>query len=119
MLKKQVMNAIGAEGLPDTANSSFNFQYGLWNVIVWPYLNQFFPAGSAAGHRPWLLLDSDWNKAMYGAVWLDRLPLSVRSDIAENDNNVWKGRARFTGGFNNWRFAAMSFTGSGGSDASA
>lgn len=119
MMKKAVMNAIGAEGLPDTSSNSFNFQYGLWNVIVWPYLNQLYPANSQAGHRPWILMDSEWNKAMVGAVFLDRLALSVHSDVTDNDNNVWKGRARFTGGFNNWRAFAMSYLGSGGADLNA
>ena len=36
--------------------------------------------------------------------FLDRLPLTVKSDIDPNtDANVFKGRARFMAGFNNWR----------------
>ncbi|MBQ9988935.1 MAG: hypothetical protein IJP30_04285 [Clostridia bacterium] len=112
MLKKAVFSAIGAEGLPDTANHSMNFQCGLWNVIIWPYLNRFIPANAQS--KPWLLMDSEFNKAYYGAVWLDRVPLSVRSEIAPNDNNIFKGRARYAAGFNNWRPFAMSFEGSGG-----
>ena len=39
--------------------------------------------------------------------FVDRKPLTVRSEIAENDANVWKGNARFTGGFYDYRaFAA-------------
>lgn len=112
MLKKAVFNAIGAEGLPDTANHSMNFQYGLWNVIVWPYLNQYVP--STATSKPWFLMDSEFNKAYYGAIWLDRIGLAVRSEIAPNDNNVFKGRARYNVGFNNWRAFACSYKGSGG-----
>ncbi len=112
MLKKAVMNAIGAEGLPDSSNNSFNFQYGLWNVIIWPFLNQFLPSNATS--TPWLLMDSDFNAAEYGAVWLDRIGLQIRSEIAENDNNVFKGRARFTAGFNNWRPFAISYEGSDG-----
>lgn len=112
MLKKAVFNAIGAEGEPDTNNNNMNFQYGLWNVIVWPYLNQFKP--SSATSTPWILMDSEFNKAYYGAIWLDRIALTVRSEIAPNDNNIFKGRARYTAGFNNWRPFAISFKGSGG-----
>lgn len=112
MLKKQVFNAIGAEGLPDTHQHSMNFQYGLWNVIVWPYLNQFLPKDATS--KPWILIDSEFNKAYFGAIWLERVKLTVRSEIAGNDNNVFKGRARYSAGFNNWRPFAISYTGSGG-----
>ena len=113
MLKKAVFNAVGAEGIPnDTSGSSMNFQCGLWTVIVHPYLNQFIPTGATS--KPWMMLDSAFMKEQYGAVWLDRLNLTVRSEIADNDNNVWKGRSRFLPGFYNWRFAGMSYIGSDG-----
>lgn len=103
-LKRQVFSAIGAEKDPDTANNGFNYQFGRWNVIVWPYLNQYL----AAGEAPWILLDSRYNEENGGAVWLDRTPLEVRSRIDEgNDANVWQGYARFIAGFNDWRFAAV------------
>ena len=112
MLKKAVFNAIGAEGEPDKSNNNMNFQYGLWNVIIWPYLNQFKPSGATS--TPWILMDSEFNKAYNGAIWLDRGKLTVRSEMAAHDNNISKGRARYAAGFNNWRPFAISFTGSGG-----
>lgn len=103
-LKKAVFAAIGADKDPNTANNGFNYQFGRWNVIVWPYLNQYLTAGTA----PWVLLDSRYNEDYGGAVWLDRTPLEVRSRIDEgNDANVWQGYARFIAGFNDWRFAAV------------
>lgn len=101
-LKKEVFAAIGADKDPATANNGFNFLFGRWNVIVWPYLNQFIEDGTA----PWILLDKRYNEENGGAVWLDRVKLEVRSEIASNDANVWKGYARFTAGFHDWRFAA-------------
>ncbi len=102
-LKKDVFAAIGADQDPATANNGFNYTYGRWNVIVWPYLNQYLAEGAA----PWLLLDSKYNEDYGGAVWLDRTALEVRSRIDEgNDANVWQGYARFIAGFNDWRFAA-------------
>lgn len=99
-LKKQVFAVIGADKDPSTANNGFNFLFGRWQVIVWNYLNQFLGAGT----KPWLLLDKNYNEQYGGAVWFDRQPLKVKSIIDEtNDNNVWKGNARFTGGFNDWR----------------
>lgn len=98
-LKRDVFAAIGADKDPNTANNGFNFNFGRWNVIVWPYLNQFITAGT----KPWVLLDSKYNEEYGGAVWLDRVALEVRSELAGNDANAWKGYARFIAGFNDWR----------------
>ena len=103
-LKKDVFAAIGADKDPVSANNAFNYQYGRWNVIVWPYLNQFVTKGTS----PWALLDSKYNETYGGAVWNDRVQLEVRSTIDENtDANVWRGRSRFNAAFNDWRFAAI------------
>ena len=103
-LKQAVFAAIGADKDPDTSNNGFNYTYGRWNVIIWPYLNQFI----ADGTSPWILMDSRYNKEYNGAVWLDRVSLEVRSDIDKNnDANTWSGYARFTAGFSDWRFAAV------------
>ena len=102
-LKKAVFAAIGADKDPATANNGFNYTFGRWNVVVWQYLNQFITAGTS----PWILLDKKYNDDNAGAVWLDRTPLEVKSSIDEDtDANVWRGYARFTAGFNDWRFAA-------------
>lgn len=108
LLKKEVFAAIGADKDPATANNGFNYTFGRWNVIVWPYLNQYITAGT----RPWILLDQRYNDEYGSAVWLDRVELEVRSELAGNDANVWKGYARFTAGFNDWRgFAVGGVTG--------
>ncbi len=103
-LKKAVFAAIGADKDPDTANNGFNYTYGRWNVIVWPYLNQFISTNTTA----WVLADSKYNKEYGGAVWFDRVNLEVRSELSGNDANVWKGYSRFTAGFNDWRAFAIS-----------
>lgn len=105
-LKNAVFAAIGADKDPATANNAFNYQFGRWNVIVWPYLNQYCNLTTNAA--PWVLLDSRYNEDHGGAVWLDRTQLDVRSTLDENtDANVWRGYARFVAGFNDWRFAAV------------
>ncbi len=107
-LKKDVFAAIGADKDPATANNGFNYNFGRWNVIVWPYLNQFI----AANTRPWVLLDKNYNEEYGSAMWLDRVKLEVRSELSSNDANVWKGYARFIAGFNDWRgFAVGGVTG--------
>ena len=103
-LKNDVFAAIGSDKDPTTAYNAFNYQYGRWKVIIWPYLNQFITAGTA----PWALIDSTYNQNYGGAVWNDRIPLTVRSVIDENtDANKWKGRARFNATGNDWRFIAF------------
>ena len=109
-LKKPVFAAIGADKEPTTANNAFNYQYGRWNVIIWPYLNKHLTAGTS----PWVLLDSKYNETYGGAVWRDRIKLEVRSTIDDNtDANVWRGRSRFNACFNDWRFAAIGGVSSG------
>lgn len=102
--KEQVFAAIGADKDPATSNNAFNYHFGRWNVICWTYLNQFLPSST---NFPWVLLDEGYNEDYGGAVWLDRTELDVRSEIAANDANVWKGFSRFIAGFNDWRFAAI------------
>lgn len=111
-LKKTVFAAIGADKEPTSANNAFNYQYGRWNVIIWPYLNRYI----ADGTSPWVLLDSKYNKTYGGAVWNDRIQLEVRSTIDDNtDANVWRGRSRFNACFNDWRFAAIGGVSAGSS----
>lgn len=102
-LKKAVFAAIGADKDPTTNYNGFNYLFGRWNVIVWPYLNEFITAGTT----PWILIDSRYNKDYGGAIWQDRVNLEVRSELASNDANIWKGYSRFAAGFNDWRFAAV------------
>ena len=108
-LKRDLFAAIGADKDPNTANNGFNYNFGRWNVIVWPYLNQFITSGA----KPFIMLDSKYNEEYGGAVWLDRTPLEVKSRIDDgNDANVWSGYARFIAGFNDWRaFAVGGVTG--------
>lgn len=103
-LKKTAFEIVGADKDPNTANNGFNFQYGRWNIIINPFLNRFL----AAGMKPWMLLDTDYNEECGGAIWLDRVGLEVHSDIDRNTgNNIWRGYSRFGAGFNDWRFAAL------------
>lgn len=103
-LKQAVFSAIGADKDPATSNNGFNYQYGRWTVVVNPYLNQYL----AQGVTPYILLDSNYNNEVGGAVWLDRIKLAVHCYVDENtDNNIWKGRGRFIAGFYDWRAMAV------------
>ncbi|MEG1012444.1 MAG: hypothetical protein RSD27_10365 [Ruthenibacterium sp.] len=102
-LKRAVLAAIGSDLDPNTANNALNFQCGLWNVLVWPYLPK------TIGAKPYfVMLDSKFREDYECLPWLDRVSLTVKSDIDPNtDANVFKGRARFGAGFNNWRCTAI------------
>ena len=94
--KKEVFAAIGADKDPATANNAFNYHFGMWNVIVDPYLN-----GAVSGGKfPFILLDSKYNKDADGNIFQNRVDLEITSKKDEKtDNNVWRAYSRFSAGF--------------------
>lgn len=98
-LKDTVFGVIGSEREPGTANNTYNYQAGSWTVLIWPYLNQFI--GDLAA--PFILMDSHYCDVGDVAILQDRVPLTVRSTLDQNDANVWKGRSRFGAGFVDFR----------------
>lgn len=105
-LKRKVFEVVGADKDPDSGDNGFNFQFGRWNVIVDPYITMALQQ-LGVQTAPWILLDSKFIQENDGAIWQDRVKLELSSEIDDNnDNNKWKGYARFTGGFVDWRFAA-------------
>ena len=103
-LMTAVFAAIGADKQPTTGNNDFNFQYGRWTVIISSYLSELAPKATTA---PWILLDSKYNGTYGGALWTDRVKLEVTSEKDSNDANKWKGYARYSCTFNDWRFACV------------
>lgn len=102
-LKDLIYAAVGSELDPNTNNNAWNFQVGLWNVIVWNYL----PA-TLNGEPYFIMADSKFLQDYMCVPFVDRVDLTVASYIDENtDANVFKGRARFAAGFNNWRGMAL------------
>lgn len=103
-LKQQVFEAIGSDKDPSTANNGFNYMFGRWTVIINPYLNELI----GETDKPFFLYDKKYNDAYDGLIFMDRIPLTMRSWIDENTgNNVWNGRARFVCGANDWREIAV------------
>lgn len=102
-MKRKVFEAVASELDPNSSNNAFNFQIGLWNVLVWNYL-----PNTVQGKEYFLLMDSKFNQDYMCLPWLDRVKLTVKSAIDDNtDANTWSGRARFGAGFNNWRGIAL------------
>ena len=114
-LKRELFAAIGSELDPNTNNNAFNFQLGLWNVLVWNYLPK------TIGDKPYfMLMDSRFKEDYLCLPFVERTPLTVKSDIDPNtDANIWRGRARFAAGFNNWRCIALCGEGVSGTSVSA
>lgn len=105
-LKDAVFSAIGADKEPTTSNNAYNHQFGRWNVIIDPYLTQAL-AAMGKTDKPFILLDSKFLETGDGAIFQERKKMEVKSVVDQNnDNNSWRGRARFGAGFVDWRFAA-------------
>lgn len=101
-LKYDVFAAIGADKDPATANNGYNYNYGRWNVIVCPYWTV------TGEDKPFILMDSRFNDVEGTAIMLDRIGLQVEAyEDKDTDAGIYKGRSRFTAGFNNWRGMAM------------
>jgi hypothetical protein len=97
-LKKAVFAAIGSNLDPDTANNEFNYTAGLWSVLIDPYWQP------TAGTSPWVLMASEYNRDVGGAVWFDRMPLTIKSyEDPDTWNMRWTGMSRFTASFFDWR----------------
>lgn len=102
-LKAAAFAAVGSIDDPASSNNAFNYQYGRWNVVVWPYLNEFITGAD----KIWFLLDKEFSDLVGCLIWQNRVDLEIRSEIAGNDANVWKGYARFGAGFGDWRGIAV------------
>lgn len=105
-LKDAAFTAVGSDKNPMDSTNAYNYQYGRWNILVDPYLENVL-AQLGIKDDVWFLLDSKSFDTMDGPIFQDRIKLIVRSVLDENnDNNLWKGRGRFSGGFADWRFVA-------------
>ena len=39
-LKRAVFAAVGSELDPESNKNAMNFQLGLWNILIWPYMDK-------------------------------------------------------------------------------
>lgn len=102
-LKRAVFAAVGSELDPNTNNNAMNFQMGLWNVLIWPYLPK-----QLNDENYFMMADSKFLKACMCLPFVDRVPLETKTNIDDNTwNTVFQGYARYGAGFNNWRGIAI------------
>lgn len=78
-----------------------------WKLVEDEYLDalpQF-----AASEKAFLVLSPEALADTDGAVWLDRVKLTIKSYVDENnDANIWAGRARYGAGFVTYRHIAVA-----------
>jgi hypothetical protein len=104
-----VFGVLGSDKQPDTANNNWNFHVGAWDIIFWPYLNEFISPGVVqTGAFPWIVMSKKHLQDFDGAVWYEREALSIDAYEDKNtDAAIWKGRARWSAGFFDWRAYAI------------
>lgn len=98
-LAKIVFAVLGSNKEPGTANNDYNYLFENFRVIKWARLNQFITAGTL----PYIVMDSNYNDIADCCVFQNRKELEVRDEISSNDAYLWKGNARYAGGFVDWR----------------
>lgn len=103
-LKNAAFEAVGSNKDPESGDNAMNYQYGRWNIIIWPYLNFLLQKGM----KPWFLMDGDYNEEAECAVLLQRVAMQVTSTLnAAKTINTHYGYERYAIGFNDFRgFAA-------------
>ena len=107
-LKTQYTEVLGNNGL--------NMEFGKWTVLTTPYLNNL--KGFSNADQAFIMIDPAANKENLGAVFIDRVPLEVSSWFDQpNEANVWKGRARYSAGFGDFRPMAYVHCGADQMDA--
>lgn len=105
-LKDSAFEAVASEKSPNTSDNAMSYQFGRWNIIVWNYLNRYII--SKDNPAPFIVMDSNYNEEALGAIANERIALNVESYVdKKNDNNIWKGRERYSGGFKDWRAFAI------------
>ena len=99
-LKLAVIKAIGSLQEYGSGNNAINPVYGNLEILVWPYLNDYIGSTNTA---PWFIMSQAYNRENDGNVYQDRIELEVRSELGNNDENLWKAYARYGYGFVDFR----------------
>lgn len=115
-LKDKLLRGLKSQYGSRMGDNGVNLYYGKWEVIVVPYLSDI--VGFRNTDHGMLLVSPDRNEEGMGAVFFDRIPLTVRSYMDDKtEANIVSGRARFGAGFGDFR--AISYIHIAESDATA
>lgn len=102
-LVHDVITAIASLKQAENANNGINPLYGALNVYTCSYLNDFVQPLITAGGSPWILLDESYIQDADCAIYQERVELEIRSELGDNDENLWKAYARYGLGFVDFR----------------
>ena len=109
---QSIFEVLNGDGKPDSTDRAGNYQAGRWNVKVWPFLTA--PSGLTSGYSWFFLIDSEYLEDYSAMVWQNRVELSMTSYVDQNnDNNIWKARARFGAAPTDWRYTIACIPGVG------
>lgn len=87
----------------ENANNGINPLYGALNIYTCSYLNDFVQPIIEDGGSPWILLDETYIQDADVAIYQERCDLEIRSELGNNDENLWKAYARYGLGFVDFR----------------
>lgn len=100
-LEDTVKKIIRTDLMVGSNYNDVNTQKGLWKLIVdhrWTA-----PVVESAQTNPYILMSSEANKELQGAMFYDRCPLDVRNEVLNKSRNLeWSGYCRMGVGFNAW-----------------
>ena len=107
-LEETAKRIIGSQLVVGSPNNDINTQKGKWNLIV----NHRWEA--ASGTSPYIIMSSEANEALQGAVFYNRVDLDVQNQVDLKTRNLeWNAYTRFSAGFFNWRMAILAGATSG------
>lgn len=108
-LKTAILVALKSAYTSQMGDNGVNLQYGKWEIILTPYLND--KVGFKEDDQAFIMLAPATNRENLGAVWMDRTPLEITSWVDNGSKaNVWDGRARYGVGFVDFRAMAYVCT---------
>lgn len=100
-LEDTVKKVIRTDLMVGSNYNDINTQKGLWKLIIdhrWEA-----PVVSSAQTNPYILMSSEANRELQGALFYDRCPLDVRNEVLNKSRNLeWSGYCRMGVGFGSW-----------------
>lgn len=99
-LESLAKKVCGSERTAGSSNNDINTQYGNWTIVVLP--------GWETTDDRFMVMSSEANKALWGNMFFNRVPLDITSAIDPHTRNLFfNGYCRFGVGFGTWKHIAL------------
>lgn len=106
-LEETIKKIIRTELIVGSDHNDVNTQKGLWKLVI-------NPCWQVSSGAPYILMSSEANKELLAAMFYDRTPLDVTSEVIKKTRNLeWTSYARMSAGFRDWRAFIMGGAASG------